>query len=89
MPTFHYTARDASGTVTTGTLDSPSRRDALRRLQTRGLKPPRLDEASGTDTASSRSRQRASAAPRSPLPAPRSALPAPTSTRPPGPTERL
>ena len=90
MPAFSYTARDASGSVTTGTLDAPSRRDALRRLQTRGLKPTRLDEASGTETASSRSRQRASAASvRPPLPASSSPSPATTSTRPPGPTERL
>ena len=87
MPAFSYTARDSSGTVTTGTLDAPSRRDALRRLQTRGLKPTRLEETAGSDTASSRSRQRASAhssaatslpalsAPNSSLPAARSEAP--------------
>jgi len=57
MPTFTYTARDASGAATKGTLDAPSRRDALRRLQSRGLQPTQLDEAS-TATASSRARDR-------------------------------
>ena len=32
MPTFHYNARDKSGSASSGTLDAPSRRDALRRL---------------------------------------------------------
>jgi len=47
MPTFSYTARDKSGATSSGSLDAPSRRDALRRLQTRGLQPTRLDESSG------------------------------------------
>ena len=47
MPTFAYTARDKSGAAASGTLDAPSRRDALRRLQTRGLQPTRLDETAG------------------------------------------
>lgn len=50
MPTFHYTARDRAGSSASGTLDAPSRRDALRKLQTRGLQPVRLDEAGGAGT---------------------------------------
>ncbi len=44
MPAFTYSARDASGRVTDGTLDAPTRRDAVRRLQTRGLQPVRIQE---------------------------------------------
>jgi type II secretory pathway component PulF len=47
MPSFAYTARDKSGALATGAVDAPSRRDALRKLQTRGLQPTRLDESSG------------------------------------------
>ena len=54
MPTFSYTARDSSGTVTSGAVDAPSRRDALRRLQTRGLQPTSLNEASGAAPKKSR-----------------------------------
>jgi type II secretory pathway component PulF len=57
MPSFAYTARDKSGAPTTGTIDAPSRRDALRRLQTRGLQPTRLDESSGAPAKSARSRR--------------------------------
>jgi len=66
MPTFTYRARDAAGTTTTGTLDAPSRRDALRRLQTRGLQPVSLDESSGAKPA--RAKSSASSSPASPPP---------------------
>jgi general secretion pathway protein F len=46
MARFVYTARDSSGRSVNGDLDAPSRRDALRRLQARGLQPVRLDENS-------------------------------------------
>jgi type II secretory pathway component PulF len=83
MPAFTYTARDSSGTVTSGAVDAPSRRDALRRLQTRGLQPTSLQEASGAAPKKSRpaakSHVPASAAsstpPRSSLLSPRSADP--------------
>lgn len=71
MPTFAYTARDKSGSTSAGTLDAPSRRDALRRLQTRGLQPTRLDEA-GAAPKSARPRKSGgapSAAPAPPTPA--------------------
>jgi type II secretory pathway component PulF len=45
MPSFAYTARDKSGATTSGDVEAPSRRDALRKLQTRGLQPTRLEEA--------------------------------------------
>lgn len=59
MPTFSYTARDKSGATTTGAVDAPSRRDALRRLQARGLQPTSLIEAG---TAKSPARERRSTA---------------------------
>jgi type II secretory pathway component PulF len=45
MAVFNYTARDAAGAVTEGTIDSPTRREALRKLQARGLKPVKVEEA--------------------------------------------
>ena len=47
MPSFTYKARDAQGAVTDGSLDAPSRREALRRLQSRGLHPLKMDEVGG------------------------------------------
>jgi type II secretory pathway component PulF len=63
VPTFNYRARDAADATTTGTLDAPSRRDALRRLQTRGLQPISLDESSGTKPARAKSSSPAPSAP--------------------------
>jgi general secretion pathway protein F len=61
MPLFTYTARSASGgPPATGTLDAPSRRDALRRLQTRGLQPVSLEEATGTKPARAKPAARSS-----------------------------
>jgi type II secretory pathway component PulF len=45
MAVFNYTARDAGGAVTEGTIDSQTRREALRKLQARGLKPVKVEEA--------------------------------------------
>ena len=45
MAVFNYTARDAAGAVTEGTIEAPARRDALRRLQARGLKPVKVEES--------------------------------------------
>lgn len=45
MAVFQYTARDARGDATEGTIEAPTRRDALRRLQSRGLRPSRVEEA--------------------------------------------
>lgn len=64
MPSFSYNARDKSGSASSGTLDAPSRRDALRRLQSRGLTPTSLNESSGAAAKPARSsRAKSSAAP--------------------------
>ncbi|WP_221029580.1 type II secretion system F family protein [Actomonas aquatica] len=47
MPRFAYTARDRSGQAVADELEAPSRKDALRRLQARGLRPIKLDERTG------------------------------------------
>jgi general secretion pathway protein F len=48
MPSFRYTASDASGQVLESVVEAPSRRDALRMLTTRGLRPIRLNEGRGS-----------------------------------------
>jgi general secretion pathway protein F len=45
MPTYRYTARDASGQLVEATLEAQSRRDALRLLATRRLQPVKLEDA--------------------------------------------
>ena len=47
MPRFNYTARDAAGRTVSGGQDAPSRREALRLLQARGLQPLQLTEEGG------------------------------------------
>ena len=44
MPSFTYTAKDGQGAATDGSIDAPSRREALRRLQSRGLRPVKVEE---------------------------------------------
>lgn len=44
MPSFTYTAKDGQGAAADGTIDAPSRREALRRLQSRGLRPLKVEE---------------------------------------------
>lgn len=44
MPNFTYTARDHSGQSVADELEAPSRKDAIRRLQARGLQPIKLSE---------------------------------------------
>ncbi len=46
MPRFAFTARDRSGQAVADELEAPTRKDALRRLQARGLQPLKLDERS-------------------------------------------
>lgn len=53
MPHFAYTARNSSGQLVSDQIEAPARKDALRRLQTRGLKPLQLKE----QTAPKKSRQ--------------------------------
>jgi type II secretory pathway component PulF len=44
MPTFQYKALQANGTMTEGQLDAPGRPDALRQMETLGLRPINLAE---------------------------------------------
>ncbi len=76
MPSFSYTARDKSGATSSGDLEAPSRRDALRKLQTRGLQPTRLEEAGAKPARERRAPARHSAAstPAAPAPASGSSL---------------
>ncbi len=45
MPSFNYQAKDAQGAASDGTMEAPNRREALRRLQSRGLRPLKVEEA--------------------------------------------
>src|SRR6188472_1585063 len=45
MPRFSYTARDAGGAAQNGAVEAPSRREALRMLAARGLRPVAVNEA--------------------------------------------
>lgn len=44
MPTFQYKALSANGTMTEGRLEAPGRPDALRQMETLGLRPVNLSE---------------------------------------------
>ncbi|HEY8995898.1 MAG TPA: type II secretion system F family protein [Lacunisphaera sp.] len=50
MPTYRYTARDASGQLVEASLDAQSRRDALRVLAGRSLQPVKLEDAASART---------------------------------------
>ncbi len=47
MPEFTYSARDQTGALQNGTLESADRRSALRHLQTQGWVPVAVEEQSG------------------------------------------
>ena len=51
MAVFQYSARDAQGVATEGTVEAPTRREALRRLQARGLRPSRVEESGASGRA--------------------------------------
>ncbi len=73
MPRFAYTARDRGGQPVADELEAPSRRDALRRLQARGLQPLKLAERKGgksknTSATAPKKRFNTSAAPASAMP---------------------
>ncbi|HEX9784026.1 MAG TPA: type II secretion system F family protein [Opitutaceae bacterium] len=53
MASFSYTARDASGSVTSGRLEADSRKLALKLLSGRGLVPVRLEEGGSSARAES------------------------------------
>ncbi len=44
MPTFSYKALQANGAIAEGVLDAPGRPDALRQIETMGLRPVNLSE---------------------------------------------
>ena len=44
MPSFTYTARDNKGIVVEGVVEAPHRREALRKLQMKDLKPLKVEE---------------------------------------------
>ncbi|HWA25809.1 MAG TPA: type II secretion system F family protein [Lacunisphaera sp.] len=48
MPGFAYTAREPGGPTVHGTVDAPSRRDALRMVSARGLRPLSVEESTGS-----------------------------------------
>jgi type II secretory pathway component PulF len=47
MPTFQYRALHANGTISEGKLEAPGRPDALRQMETLGLRPVHLAEKAG------------------------------------------
>jgi type II secretory pathway component PulF len=51
MPTFQYKALQADGKLAEGVLDAPGRPDALRQIETLGLRPVNLAEKAGTSAA--------------------------------------
>jgi type II secretory pathway component PulF len=51
MPTFQYKALQADGKIAEGMLDAPGRPDALRQIETLGLRPVNLSEKAGTSAA--------------------------------------
>ena len=47
MPTFSYKAIQANGVIAEGVLEAPGRPDALRQMETLGLRPVNLSEKAG------------------------------------------
>src|ERR1022692_679137 len=48
MPTFQYRALQTNGTIAEGVLEAPGRPDALRQMETLGLRPVNLLEKAAT-----------------------------------------
>ena len=48
MPTFSYRALHADGKIAEGVLDAPGRPDALRQIETLGLRPMNVSEKAGS-----------------------------------------
>jgi type II secretory pathway component PulF len=71
MPRFTYTARDRSGQSVADELEAPTRKDALRRLQARGLQPLKLTERGAPTRPASTKAKRRPAAPAAATPVPR------------------
>jgi type IV pilus assembly protein PilC len=53
MPTFSYKALQPNGTIAEGVLDAPGRPDALRQIETLGLRPVNVSEKAGAASKSS------------------------------------
>lgn len=51
MATFHYVAKSPDGSVTEGDVEAPSRREALRRLQARGVRPVKVEDVAAAERA--------------------------------------
>lgn len=54
MPSFSYTARDRSGHTQQDVIEAPSRKDALRLLNARGLTPVQVSETAARTAAAKR-----------------------------------
>ncbi|GBL43075.1 type IV pilus biogenesis protein PilC [Verrucomicrobiota bacterium] len=63
MPAFNYSARDAQGAAAEGSIQAPNRREALRRLQARGLRPTAVTESGAAGRAKEEARTRGSSSP--------------------------
>jgi len=61
MPAFQYSARDAQGAAADGVIQAPNRREALRRLQARGLRPTSVLESGAAGRAKEDARTRGAA----------------------------
>jgi len=68
MPNFAYTARNRSGQSVADEVDAPTRQDALRRLQARGLQPLKLTERKAGKTKSHQKPAKTKASKSSPAP---------------------
>ena len=55
MPTFSYKALQPNGAIAEGVLDAPGRPDALRQIETLGLRPVNVSEKAGGSSGSSKS----------------------------------
>lgn len=55
MARFTYTARDAAGSSQQGSIDAPSRKEVLRMLAARGLRPLAVNESGGAGPAAAAS----------------------------------
>ncbi|HEY3763351.1 MAG TPA: type II secretion system F family protein [Verrucomicrobiae bacterium] len=51
MPTFQYKALQSDGRIAEGVLDAPGRPDALRQIETLGLRPVNVAEKAGSSAA--------------------------------------
>lgn len=81
MPRFAYTARDAGGQAQRGEVDAASRRDALRVLSARGLRPVEVHETGAGPSKDGNRKPKAEPANARPASAPRSPVSGLSSSR--------